>query len=207
MIFEEEKVGGVHRSRDPSLTDQILALQDQDIENPYEAEISEQFEMAKKLDDTIDERMMEQLSKFDDIHQTLIDYFVIIGAGHDQLLKLIQDLMSDVNTKGSDYQIARNSSYIDSNYNESRGRYRVLNPRVLARFPKTDRPNKNFPGLIADFFFNERETVFTYAEKEEYLASQENGPDGSYEFIETKQQLGSQIFATTHIFFEDLADV
>ena len=68
MIFEEEKVGGGARSRDPSLTDQILALQDEDIENPYEAEISEQFEMAKKLDDTIDERMMELLSKFDDTH-------------------------------------------------------------------------------------------------------------------------------------------
>ena len=113
--------------------------------------------------------------------------------------------MNDVNIKGPDYSMARNSSYIGED--SGRGRYRVLNPKVLARFPKNDRPYKNFPGLIADFFFNERETVYTHAEKEEYLASQENGVDGSYEFIENKKQLWSEIFATTHIFFEDLVDV
>ena len=88
---------------------------------------------------------------------------------------------------------------------QSQGRYRVLEPKVLARFPKQDRNDKLFPTCFHDYFFEQRETVHSPEQVSEYERSQEN--EEAYESIGLKDIRGRHRYVTTHVFFEDLANI
>ena len=80
------------------------------------------------------------LIEFDQQYETLVDYFAVIGIDHFQLISLIDELSKGSHTKGNDAALQRNS-YMDAaafrgNFKVSQGRYRILEPTVLASFPK-----------------------------------------------------------------------
>lgn len=90
-----------------------------------------------------------------------------MGPDHEQLIKLICEMNEDTHVVGSEYDDTMNS-FIGGQteapgvlYEESKGRYRVLYPSVIARFPQTDRHATEFPFCVDDYFFDGRETVIT----------------------------------------------
>ena len=101
----------------------------------------------------IDSEMME---KFDVTNQTLVDYFAVIGPDNDMLSNLIQELKSNDHVQGGEYNqsLDRQSTFISGIWQESKGKYRVLHPKVLARFPKQERADKLFPRSVNDYFFD-----------------------------------------------------
>lgn len=55
----------------------------------YESEIQAQEQRIKAMMKSQTERMKHELVKFDKSHETLIDYFAIIGTDNGQIRKLI----------------------------------------------------------------------------------------------------------------------
>ena len=82
--------------------------------------------------------MKRNLTEFDQKFDTLIDYFAIIGFDNTQLLDLIE-----VSGYGKKIEEIR------------------IEPSVIERFPKIDRPKIAFPEQLHDFFFDSDERVYT----------------------------------------------
>ena len=82
--------------------------------------------------------MKRNLTEFDQKYDTLIDYFAIIGFDNTQLLDLIE-----VSGYGKRIEEIR------------------IEPSVIERFPKIDRPKIAFPEQLHDFFFGSDERVYT----------------------------------------------
>ena len=133
--------------------------------------------MAQRLDDTLEQRAIEMMEKFDATNQTLVDYFAIIGPDNDLLSNLIQELKSNDHVQGGEYTqpLGRQSSFNGAIWQESKGKYRVLHPSVLARFPKQERADKLFPRGVDDFFFDQMERVYTKDQVEQL--QRDNDPD------------------------------
>ena len=77
---------------------------------------------------------------------------------------------------------------------------------MLARFPKHDRADKLFPSRFHDYFFDQRETVYTREEAED-CEREEWGNKDAYESIGLKDIRGRHRYVTTHMFFEDLSSI
>ena len=84
--------------------------------------------------------MIEKLAEFDSKHQTLVDYFAILGPSDKQLRKVIDEICRDVNLIGLDHEEElKEDIYASKDHGktwvESKGIHRILFPSVLARFP------------------------------------------------------------------------
>ena len=91
--------------------------------------------------------MKQTLVSFDEKHETLLDYFAIIGFDNGQLRKVIAELNEGENQKGEDYPLEKGESRA-SQLSESTGLFRLLKPSVLERFPQIDRHKLDFPTYI-----------------------------------------------------------
>jgi hypothetical protein len=69
------------------------------------------------------------------VHETLFDYFAIIGFDNGQLRKLIDELLDGERVRGTEYQDEASKNRASFCPIESMGEYRVLKPSVLERFP------------------------------------------------------------------------
>lgn len=151
--------------------------------------------------------MHENLEEFDGQNQTLIDYFAIIGPDHKQLQNLIHELSQNKHERGREYDLLRDSQINTEkqmqNWKHSKGKQRVLIPTVLARFPKQDRKETQFPQCVDDYFFERLEPVYS---REQMVLQQQKDPE-NYEAVELSDNLGRQRYVTTHLFFEDLASI
>jgi hypothetical protein len=107
------------------------------------------------------DHMRQALTSFDAEHETLIDYFAIIGFDNGQLRRVIKEIVKKQHVKG--YEHLTPDEKIDCLHPiESMGEYRVLKPSVLERFPQMER-HTNFPAQLHDYFFEELETVLSKA--------------------------------------------
>ena len=141
------------------------------------------------------DKMRQKLHEFDQKHDTLIDYFAIIGFDNSQLRKLIQELE-------------------DLERGSATNKRRLLVPSLLEKFPSVDRAKVAFPPELVDFFFDMEETIWTKGEVDSYadrylIAS---GLDRRRLEDHYQQEVctgvdGTIIYITTHMFFEDLAKI
>ena len=95
--------------------------------------------------------MDDSLAAFDSEFKTLIDYFAIVGPSYEQLASLISDFQEGKHRKGTqcdDNDTEKDDSILsgmqENNnsqvpFEEARGRNRILEPVILARFPERDR--------------------------------------------------------------------
>ena len=120
------------------------------IEQTFDTEMHAQEERIRQMTVSQTEKMRQELVKFDMKHETLIDYFAIIGSDNGQIRKLIKELLDNEHVKGSEYYFDTSMSHV-----ESKGMYRVLKPSVLERFPQIDRHKIDFPAYIHDYFFKD----------------------------------------------------
>ena len=134
--------------------------------------------------------MMERLAQFDREHQTLIDYFAIIGPDAQQIQRVIEEICQDQSLEGDDYEDNEEallrwtqSSHDNKSWRESKGSHRILIPTVLARFPKDDRVKYCFPLCLDDFFFERRERVYSQKDVEEIYDYWGGSADDSFESI------------------------
>ena len=72
---------------------------------------------------------------------------------------------------------------------------------MLERYPNIDRPSVAFPTELVDFFFDQRGQVYT--EEEERVLS----PLVEFEEAVCTSSDGQSIYITSHLFFEDLANL
>ena len=98
--------------------------------------------MSKAEAEDEQDKMRHKLQEFDEKHDTLIDYFAIIGFDNSQLRKLIQELE-------------------DLERGSATNKRRILVPSLLEKFPSVDRSKIAFPPELVDFFFDMEETVWT----------------------------------------------
>ena len=87
----------------------------------------------------------------------------------------------------------------------SKGRYRVLTPSVLERFPQIDRHKLDFPAYIHDYFFSARETVLSSQTVSQLL--QGNETDEGFQSHGYSDMHARHGYITTHIFYEDLRNI
>ena len=156
--------------------------------------------------------MKKALTDFDSQQDTLVDFFAVIGIDHHQLIKVIDELSQGSNKQGNDMALQRTSTMEGSafkrNFVASQGVYRILEPSVLASFPKQNRGDFSFPRCIDDFFFRTKEKVYTAEQVSQFIAELDGEDlDNHYECLEILDNHGRARFVTTHLFFEDLADV
>lgn len=81
------------------------------------------------------------------------------------MLRLIQEITNNFHEKGTEYdERVRETEFCENDgfiWVQSQGKFRVLEPRILSRFPKHDRIEKLFPMSFQDYFFEQMETVYT----------------------------------------------
>lgn len=158
------------------------------------------------------EQMRQALTKFDKEHDTLIDYFAIIGFDSGQLRKVIAEILACQNERGSEYLDDANKIK-QAVPKESTGQYRILRPSVLERFPQMDRHRSDFPAQLHSYFFNARETVLASRERMEadlaawFKYAHGRNPDEGYQTHGYTDMQARHSYITTHIFYEDLADI
>ena len=80
--------------------------------------------------------------------------------------------------------------------NQQQGLSQELNPIIQARFPQENRGTVHFPTELVDLIFNMVERVKTDPNEDKL-------PDYSYAVCTVSD--GSQIYITSHVFYEDLA--
>lgn len=98
-----------------------------------------------------------ELERFDQKHDTLIDYFAIIGFDNEQLKATVNEILesSVVNLENSRSVISDTTG----RSSENRGAKRGLRASVLDRFPVEDRSRIAFPKELVSYFFDNRERI------------------------------------------------
>ena len=184
-------------------------------EQTFDTEMQQQEERIRRMTVSQTELMKQELVKFDQKHETLLDYFAILGSDNGQIRKLIREILEDEHFKGSEY-------YADGKvpHAESRGFYRVLKPSVLERFPQIDRHKIDFPAYVHDYFFRDsmkghKETVLTRQQMEEEKRAEieiltqqgQTDPEEGYQSHAYVDMHARHAYITTHIFYEDLRNM
>lgn len=146
--------------------------------------------MNDELHCSVQDEFEKKLLDFDVTHETLIDYFTIIGFDNGQLRILIKELleqnqlerspymkgffaqwveeMENLQHRETDSASQTESSYAVTKSKHFRGLNRVINSSIIERFPPVDRLEIKFPPHIEEFFFDIRERVYTQNDLNEF---------------------------------------
>lgn len=106
--------------------------------------------------------MKKALVDFDEKHETLLDYFAIIGFDNGQLRKLINE-MQESESIHNYLEGMRQAK--QKNFKDYDGM--LLRPSVLERFPQMERHKCDFPADLHEYFLDVQESVVTWTEREE----------------------------------------
>ena len=176
----------------------------------FEDEIKAQEERIRQMTVSQTDQMRQALDVFDAQHETLIDYFAIIGFDNGQLRRVIKELLNGDHVRGYEHLYPDEQKKC-MHPRESMGQYRVLNPSVLERFPQMER-HTDFPAQLHDYFFEALETIYTKEMMETYkekllLNGSGKNSDEAYISHGCTDVHARHSYITTHIFFEDLRKI
>lgn len=189
--------------------------------------------MKDELHCSVQDEFEKKLLDFDVTHETLLDYFTIIGFDNGQLRILISELLEQNQLERSSYMKGFFAQYVEEMENQSqqqldqqsdsgsssyavtksknfRGLNRIINSSIIERFPPVDRLEIKFPPHIEEFFFEVRERVYTQSDKvefEEQMRDMDRNPDRLHQVEVCTGANGEVIYLTAHMFFEDLRDL